>query len=908
MFFSKLRRRLRALIKRAELEEQLDDELRYHLERETEQNLKSGMSKEDARYAAARSFGNMDLSKEECRDARGVRFLEDLRRDIRFSLRLLVKNPAFTLVALLTLALGIGANTAIFSLLDAVLLRSLAIKEPERLVLFGHGLNSGLTDGFPNESSDLFSYPFYQNVRQQNDVFTNVGALLSMNWTVHGTVGSGEAEPQRMDVQLVSGAYFNVLGINPSLGRLINEEDDKVSGLHPVVVVSHAWWQSQLGGDEQAIGKTILIDKTQYTIIGVAPDNFIGTTVGQAPDLWIPLAMETQLPPAHWNTRDKNIAQCLYLLGRLKDGVSAEQANASINVLFKRFLQDLAGPQPSAETQQDMQLARVELTPAGRGIDGVRRDFALPLKILMVIVVVVLIISCANIANLLLARATVRKKEIALRLALGARRGSLIRQLITESLVLALLGGAAGFGLAWWGSRLLVMMASSGPRPLPLQVTPNAHILGFSLLASVLSAVVFGATPAFHATSVDLNATLKDGKGALRANSQSRIGRALVVGQVALSLMLMVGAGLFVRTLINLQDIPTGFKENNAIVFQVDTATTGLKDDQMGNLLVEVEDRVKQIPGVDAASFSFFTFNQGGWTSFLYTQEPTPPEGESRLVRQNVVGDDYFNAMGVPLVSGRAFNRLDTATSQKVAIVSETMAQRFYPNSSALGKHIGKSGGDPGEMEIVGVVKDVKYESLTEKSGPMVYFPFKQRPQPLPNLILRISAQPQAVIPEVRRSLREVNSKLPIDEVASLQDQIKRSIVQQRLIARLASFFGLLALLLACIGLYGVLSYSVARRRNEIGIRMALGASTLDVLGLVLRNGMTLTLIGLALGVAGALALTRLVSTLLFGVKATDAKTFVAVSVTLVVVSLIACYIPARRATRVDPLTALRYE
>ena len=908
MLFSKVRRRLRALFNREELEQQLDDELRYHLERDAEQNRKSGMNEDEARHLAMRAFGNVDLSKEECRDARGVNFVENLIRDFRYSVRLLIKNPAFSLIALLTLTLGIGANTAIFSLLDAVLIRPLAIKDPHQLVLFGHGLNVGLTDGFPNGSSDLFSYPFYQDVRQHNDVFKEVGAVMSMTWVVHGLVdSSSSAEPQRMEVQLVSGAYFKVLGINPSLGRLIGDADDNVSGMHPVVVVSNTWWKRQLGGDDTAVGKTILIDKTRYTIIGVAPETFTGTTVGQAPDLWIPLAMEPQLPPAHWNIRNDKAAQSLYLLGRLKDEVTIYQANAEVNVHFKRVLHDLSGAQPSTETQQRMQGAHVELTPAGKGIEGLRRDFALPLKILMVVVGVVLLISCANIANLLLARAAVRKKEIALRLALGARRTSLIRQLITESLLLACIGGVGGFVLAWWGSRMLIMMASSGPRLLPLEVSPNFRMLVFTLLVSVVSALVFGATPAFQATRVDLNDTLKDGKGTVRGTSQSRVGRMLVVAQVALSLMLMIAAGLFVRTLINLQQIPTGFNEENVILFQIDTATTGLRDEKLASLMVDAEDRVKRIPGVDAASFAFFIFNQGGWTSSIFTHEQTPREKEATLVRQNIVGDDYFKAMGVPIVSGRVFNRLDTAESQKVAVVSETMEQRFYPNSSAVGRRFGKSADKSDEIEIIGVVRDVKYESLTEESRPMVYYLIEQRPNPLDSFAVR-SSNPQAVIPAVRATLREVNSALPIDEVTSLQDHVSRSLVQQKLVARLASFFGLLALLLACIGLYGVLSYSVARRRNEIGIRMALGASTLDVLKLVLRNGMTLTLIGLGIGVAGSLALTRLVTTLLFGVTATDVTTFVVVSITLVLVALIACYIPARRATRVDPLIALRYD
>jgi predicted permease len=405
-----------------------------------------------------------------------------------------------------------------------------------------------------------------------------------------------------------------------------------------------------------------------------------------------------------------------------------------------------------------------------------------------------------------------------------------------------------------------------------------------------------------------MNASLKDGKGFLQGTAQSRIGKALVVAQVAMSLMLMMGAGLFVRTLINLQDIPTGFNEKNAILFQIDTATSGYKDTQLANLLVQVEDRVRQIPGIDAAAFSFFTFHQGGWHSPIFTFDQTPPQGDAMVVRQNTVGEDYFKAMGIPFVAGRTFSRQDTEQSQKVAVVSETMAQRFYPNSSPLGKHFGKAEGKRGEFEIIGVVKDVKYQSLKERPRPLVYYSTRQMTEPVSNLVLRVSGDTQTVIPAVRKAVSEVNTNLPIDDVVSLEEHVARSLTQQNLIARLASFFGLLALLLASIGLYGVLSYSVARRRNEIGIRMALGASRYDVLKIVLRNGMTLTIIGLVIGVAGSFALTRLVKTLLFGVKSTDITTFVVVSLTLIIVALVACYIPARRATKVDPLIALRYD
>ena len=908
MIFKKLRRRLAALFNREVLDQDLDNELRYHLERDAELNERSGMSSDEARYAALRTFGSVDRAKEECRDARGVNFLDNLLRDIRYSVRLLIRNPTFSIVAVLTLTLGIGANTAIFSLVDAVLLRSLPVNEPDRLVLFGNGRNGGLTDGFPNSSSDLFSYPFYEDVRKHHEVFKELGALLSITWIVHGRVGPGDVEPQRLEVQLVSGSYFKTLGLNARLGRLITDADDEVVGMHPVAVVSHAWWSQRMGSNEKAVGNTIKIDETTYTIIGVGPKGFSGTTVGVAPDVWIPLAMESQMPPGHWNGRKEKDLQSLYLIGRLQDGVAREQANAGVNVFFQRFLQDLAGPEPSAENIQNMQRAFVELTPAGKGVNGVRRDFALPLKILMVVVGVVLLISCANIANLLLARGAVRKKEIALRLALGARRFRLMRQLITESLILAGVAGIAGFAFAWWGTGLLIVMASSGPRPLPLDVSPNFRVLGFTLLASVLAAIVFGATPTINATRVDLNTSLKDGKGAVGANSQNRLGRILVVAQVALTLMLMVGAGLFVRTLVNLQHIPTGFNEANVTLLDIDTAATRLKDEQIVSLLVQAEDRVRTIPGVEAAAFSFFTFNQGGWTSPIYTHDETSPKGPSSMVRQNVVGTDYFKAMGIPIIGGRVFEARDTDISQKVAVVSETMARQYYPNGDAVGKYIGKSAEKRDEMEIVGIVKDVKYQSLTENPRGMVYYPLKQRPQPVSNFVIRTSTNAQNVIPMVRRTLSELNSDLPIDDVVGLDEHVSRSLVQQKLVARLATFFGLLALMLASIGLYGVLAYSVARRRNEIGIRMALGASTGDVMKMVLRSGMTLTVVGVVLGLAGAFALTRLVSALLFGVTATDLTTFVAVSLALLVVALIACYIPARRATRVDPLIALRYE
>jgi predicted permease len=834
-------------------------------------------------------------------------------QDLRYAIRILLKKPAFTSLAVVSLALGIGANTAIFSLLDAVLFKALPVKEPDKLVLFGNARSQGMTNDLPDESWDLFSYPFYREVQQHVEVFSGLTAVLSIPWTVHGSIKSNGSisEIEKLNAQLVSGTYFSVLGVNSSVGRLLTDADDQNPGGHPVVVVSYSWWGRRLGGDPRAVGKQLTIDETTYTIIGVAPKDFFGTTVGEAPDVWVPLSMEKQLPPAHWNGRNDKSFQSLYLIGRLKDGVSREQANATVNLFFKRSLEERAGPQPSTKNLQALQRATVELTPVGRGLSQIREQFSLSLKILMAVVGLVLLIACANVANLLLAHGAARRKEFAVRLALGAGRSRLIRQLLTESALLAGLGGLAGVALAWWGSQMLVMMASSGPDALPLDVTPNVRILGFTLVASLLSAIIFGTAPALRAARVEPNTSLKSGKGTTRSSLQSPLGKTLVVVQVALSLLLLVGAGLFVRTLINLQRLPSGFNPQNVMLFQMDPSATRYKDDdpRLEALLHDVEDKVRAVPGVQAAAFSFFVFHQGFWTGPAFTGSQDPSEAESRVIRNNVVGQDFFSAMGIPVVLGRGFGPQDTEKSQKVAVISESMAQRFFPNMSPIGRRFGIDGPESSnQIEIVGMVKDAKYGTLTEQFRPMAYYPHSQRPQPLPNFVVRFTGTPGAVMPQLRETIKQVNRNLPIDEVLSLTEHIDRSLVQQKLVARLASFFGLLALLLACVGLYGVMSYAVARRTNEIGIRMALGAQNRSVLWLVLREALTLVAIGLLVGLLTSLATTKTAATLLFGLKPNDPLTIALATLLLIAVASLASYLPARRAARVDPIDALRDE
>ncbi|HJY28928.1 MAG TPA: ABC transporter permease [Pyrinomonadaceae bacterium] len=831
-------------------------------------------------------------------------------QDIRYGIRMLLKKPGFTLIAVISLALGIGANTAIFSLLDAVLLRTLPVREPQKLVLFGNGKDQGVTNSFPDQSVDLFSYPFYRKVEQRSDLFAGVAGQMSIIWTVHGFVNAS-TEIEKMGVQLVTGNYFPVLSVNASLGRVLTEADDQTPGGHPVAVVSYAWWQRRLGADSSAIGKTIAIDNVAYTIVGVAPKEFFGTTVGSAPDLWIPLAMEKQIPPMHLDGRTDDAFQSLNLIARLRNDVSADQASAGVNLLFKQWLGGLESRLPADKKQQKIQNAKIELTPMSRGLSSLREQFSLSLKILMGVVALVLLIASANVANLLLAHGAARSREFAVRMAVGAGRFRLVRQLFTESALLALLGGFVGVLLAWWGSRLLLVMASDGPDALALDVTPNLRILGFTFGVAALCAIGFGIAPALRASRTEPNTSLKGGKSPAVSLLRNPLGKTFVVAQVALSLLLLIAAGLFVRTLINLQSIPSGFNQENAVLLQVDTSATGYKSDdpKLPALLNEVEEKVKAVPGVQAASFAFIVFNQGFWTSVAHSRGDNLPDGESRSLRNNIVGPDFFTVMGIPFVQGRTFGPQDTATSQKVAIVSESMARKFFPDGAPIGKRFGIGRPEtPEDIEVIGVVKDAKYGNLKEEFRPMAFYPHSQKPDMLGNFVVRFSGPASAVVPQVRQVITQINRNLAIDDVVSLSDHIGRSLVQQKLVARLASFFGLLALLLACVGLYGVMSYGVARRTNEIGIRMALGARGRSVLWLVLREALVLVVIGLVVGLIVARMVTKTAETLLYELKPNDPLTIALATLLLATVALLAGYFPARRAARVDPMVALRDE
>jgi predicted permease len=903
-WLGEISRRLRMLVGGRRLDRDLEEEMRLHLELLQQEKLESGMTAEGARAAARRKFGNVTALRERSHAAWGWEWLEHLAQDARYGMRGMLRSPGVTAVALLSLALGIGANTAIFSLMDTVMLRSLPVEEPDRLVLFGNGLDEGISDGFPNTL--LYSYPFYREMRNRNAVFSEVAAAFSMTARVHGFV-EGDGEAEAMNLQLVSGSYFPMLGVRALEGRLLFEEDDRTEGGHPVAVVSHAWWTRRMARDSSVLGKKLKIGSTIFQIVGVAPREFFGTKVGQAPDMWIPLSMQKQVPPGFDGYRD-NMFESLHLMARLKPGVTLAEADANVNLLFRQILRGFSGAPLNEENLAELERTHVELSPMATGFSRLRWQFSEPLKVLMAVVGLVLLIACANIANLLLARSTLRARELAARQALGAGRFRLIRQLLTESLVLAFLGGALGVVFSSLASRLLVRMISDGRSALALDVPIDTRLLLFTLGVTLATALLFGTVPAFLATRPDVAESLKEGRSPGGARGKKPLAKALVTSQVAVSLVLLVAAGLFVRSLINLARVDTGFDRENVIRLRVDPSSVGYREDaRLMNLYRQIEDRVSALHGVRTASFSIFTFNEGTWNNSIWVQGYS--EGHREVnVHHNAVGDGYFAAMGIPLLAGRTFGPEDTPTSPRVGVIGETTARRLFPGGSPIGRHYGPGPQNAGDIEVIGVVKDVKYNSLDEEPQPGDYLPYRQNMRFLNDFEVRHTGDAEALVPVLRRAIHEVDRTLPISEVVTLDEQVARSITNQRLIARLSLFFGLLAVFLACIGIYGLMSYLVARRVNEIGLRMALGAERSGVLWLVMRESLWLVALGVVTGVPAAVGGDRLVSSMLFGMRGADVGSVLAAVGLLGAFGAVAGYLPARRASRIDPMVALRCE
>jgi predicted permease len=828
-------------------------------------------------------------------------------QDIRYGFKMLLKNPGFTIVAVVTLSLGIGANTAIFSVADKLLLRSLPVKDPQQLALV-----SGETVS-PKFLNNVFSYPDYADYRDQNDVFSGLIAFNAQT----ARLGAGD-QADKLSVELVSGNYFDVLGVAAAQGRVIQNEDNREEDGHPVAVISHACWQRRFGGQPNIVGQTLLLNGASYTIVGIARVGFNGLRLESPAEAWLPLMMRRQLLSGTTSSFERKFAW-LQLKGRLKPGVTMGQAQVSFDLTARRIWEARTTP---SDRKLPFSEKRILLEPGGQGLSFLRRTLGGTLKLLLAAVAMLLLLACANVANLLLARAGARRKEIAVRLALGAGRWQIIRQLLTESLLLASVGAAAGLLLApWLYELLLAFQPNLVIERSTLQGSLDARVLAFTALAAVLSGVLFGLAPAWQSARADLLPALKDAEtGAEQRARRWNVRSTLVVAQVALALVLLIGAGLLVRSLQRLFAIDPGFRTENLLVLPLelpraaysaakDEASRRTIDERFTQYFTDVAERVRTLPGVESATTAAITPLSGSvgkrWVVIEGWQ--TKP-GENITLDYGTVGPRYHELLGIPLAAGRGFTERDNAAAPGVVIINEALARAYFPRQNPVGKRLSLGPGQPW-LEIIGVARDHRLHDLTETPFPHFDLPALQQTYgSFARLVVRTRLDPLAVLPAVRKEALALNSQVMIGTPTTLYDELKNSIAASRMASTLTSLFGLTALLLAAIGLYGLMAHAVSQRTREIGIRMALGAQGAHVLRLVLKQGLLLVGLGLALGLAAALWLTRLIRTFLYGIGATDPLTFIVISLLLALVALLACWIPGRRATKVDPMVALRYE
>ena len=826
--------------------------------------------------------------------------MNSIYQDVRYAVRMLRKNPGFTLVMIVTLALGIGANAAMFSLTDRVLLQRLPVSNPDQLVVLK------THDPSDPETIFSFSYPMYQDLRDRNDVFSGVIARGGVQMNV--SYGDQNA---RVSADLVSGNYFDVLGLRPFAGRLLTQEDDRNPGAHPVAVISYGFWERRFGKDSSIIGKTILANEHPLTVLGVTPPEFYGVYLSSAPDVWVPLMMTPVFNPLPPTRLVRRTHQWLTVMARRKDGVSLERAQASLSVLYHQ-IREVDAQQLGEKTsprERDKFLGRqIVLEPGGQGFQTLQREMRTSLLLLLGATCVVLLILCANLTNLMMARATVRASETAVRLALGAGRVRLLRQWLTEGLLLSFLGGLAGVFVALWikaGLMIFIPAETRGNIDAPF----GWRFAVFVMLLSIVVGVLFSLAPAVQAArSASVPSLQLETRSFTSAGRLLSLRSSLVLLQVALSLPLLISAVLLLRTLQNLRAVDTGFSKNNVLLASINPSLNGYSSDKSRNFFNELLSRTRALPGVTAASLATDSPLSGGWDMNGVTVEGYTPRQDEKLdIDVTYISPDYFKTLSIPLSHGRDFNTQDVIGSPKVAIVNEKMAQYFFPAQNPLGRRIGLEGVP--DTTIVGVVKDAKYISLREPMRRHFYTPIMQQPNLL-DLALQVSTtgNPDSIVGAVRNEVRELDPHLPLYRVKTLAAEIDQSLLQERLVSWLTTSFGLLATLLVVIGLYGVLNFSVVRRTREIGIRVALGAQRRDVLLMVMRHGMILVFSGTAIGAAVSLALSRFITGLLFGISPTNAITLATAAAGLILIALMACYIPARRATRVDPLVALRYE
>jgi predicted permease len=841
--------------------------------------------------------------------------IAELRQDFAYGVRMLAKSPGYSAVAVLSLALGIGGNTAIFSLIDSVILKMLPVSNPRELVALSDPTESGVWIGTSDGERSILSTREFEGLRDRTQTFSGIMAAQSQMGGQNASV-NGEP-PEEIHTRLVSGNYFTVLGAHTLVGRAFSAADERGPGSAPYAVLSYAYWQRRFGGAFSAIGTHVRVAKADLTVVGVAPPNFHGEQVGAAPDAWIPLDMQPQLMPGRmWLEDDPgHIAEkvmWLQVIGRLKPGVSRQQAQANVDVVFKQIVSEEFSL--LSRSQPDILKQSLKLHDAANGVSSLRGDFADPLYVLMAVVALVLLIACANVANLLLARATARQKEIGVRLALGAGRARVVRQFLVESLVLAAAGGLAGAAFAAAGVKLLVRMVSSASDPLVLDIRPDLKVLLFTTGVCLFTGLIFGLAPAWQSSRVNVSRTLKEaGRGLTGSSARIGLGKILVIGQIAISVMLLIGAGWFVRTLRNLENVDLGYSRDRLILVGVDLLSAGYSGDRLPEAYENLRDRLARIPGVRTVAYS-----GNGLFSGSESGDEITVEGYTSKNRQDLssafdrVSPGYFAGVGIPMLLGRDIGPQDVASAESVCVVNETFAKFYFRGSSPIGKHVTDEFPDTRKtFTIVGVARDARDHSLRRDISRRFYLAARQPLgdySPHMNYEIRTIGDVAPVIEASRKAILAFDPAIRVGAPKTMEMIMDDNLRQQRIIAQLSTVFGALALLLASIGLYGVLSYGVARRTNEIGIRMALGAQGGSVVRMVLRETVVLIAIGLVVGVPASLACARLIQSKLFGLKPADPLTLAAALGVLIAVALASGWIPARRASKVDPLIALRYE
>jgi predicted permease len=910
----KLRSWARAMTHRKRLDGEMQSELEFHIESYAADLMRGGLSREEAQRRARLELGSVEARKEQCRESLGLRLWDDLLADLRYGLRMLRKAPGFTGIAVVSLALGIGANTIVFTLAKEALLDTLAVPHADQLRLFAVevGKNSpvhsmwGNFDRGPNGGTltTSFSYPVYQILRQQNHsledlfAFKYLGGYNRLTATIDG-------HAQVVDGELVSGNYYRELGVETALGRPIQASDDAMPGGGAVAVISDGLWSRVFGRSPSVIGKTIQLNRTPVTIIGVNPPRFTGAgSVQTSPDIFVPLSMQPVLLPKGKESllSDKDL-WWLQIMGRAKPGVSDAAALAALSVSLDQAVR------ATLTVAKDQGFLRLTLPSGSRGMNNSARELGTQIYVLLALVGLVLLLACANIANLLLARSAARQREVSVRMALGAGRGRILRQVFTESLLLSGLGGGAGFLLGYLGRNLIPRLMSNSWGPQQLYSRFDWKIFAFTLGISIFTGLLFGLAPALQSTRTNVNTGLKDSAATTTKRRKGLAGKAIVVFQISLSMLLVIGAGLFVRTLFNLNKVDVGFRPEHVLLFHIQPPHTRYPSPKDIALEHRIEEKLVSVPGVDSATLSAEPLLAHDMSNddFKPDGQPANADKSNQVADANFVGESFFATMGIPLVAGRGFNEHDTETSPKVAVVNQALAKKYFPKGDPIGKTFNKE-----HIQIVGIAADAKYDDLRNDDPPTYYVPYRQAPEGEmdggPTYEIRLKTTPESTLPAIRDAVASIDKDLPLIDVRMQTEQIADILSPERLFALLAGAFGVLALILACIGIYGVMAYTVARRTNEIGIRIALGAQTGQVLRMVLGEASWLAFFGIAIGLGCALWLTRFLATLLYGLKPSDPGTLIVAALLLLAAALAAGWTPAWRASRVQPMEALRHE